>query len=76
MCYVDAYGKKPLSMPGAASSGGVRPIPSLSYKEAVFSLVHAINFIDNWLLWFEVNDQNTIMIYKIKFSELLKTTPK
>ena len=35
-----------------------------------------MNFIDNWLQFFEVSYQKIIIIYKRKMGELFKTTPK
>ena len=61
MWYVDAYGKEYVPMSDDISSGSGRPMTSTSYKEAIFSLGHAINFIDNWFQCFEVNDENRII---------------
>ena len=63
-------------MPDDASSGGVRPITSTSSKEALYSLGQTVNFIYNWIKFFEVNYENRIMIYKRKMSDLFKTIPK
>ena len=46
---VDAHEKYHVSLPDDENSGGGRPIPSTLSKEALFSLGHTINFIDNWL---------------------------
>ena len=59
-------------MPEYASSGSGRPIPSKIYKEAILSLAHTINFIDNCIQCFEVNYDNRLAIYKRKMSEYSK----
>ena len=64
MCYDDFYGKEHVSMPDDSISGGGRLIPSTSSKEAILSLVRTINFIYNGLQCFEINYQNSIIIYK------------
>ena len=76
MCSVDVYAKEYVPMPCDESSGGVIPIPSKSSKKALYSLGHKINFLDNWLQWFDGNYQNIIAIYKIKMSELFETILK
>ena len=50
-------------MPDDESSGGGIKIPSMSSKDALFSLGRTINFIDNWIQCFEVNYDNIIAIY-------------
>ena len=47
MCYVDAYYKKNVSMPDDASSGGGKPMSSMSFREEPFSLGQTNKFIDN-----------------------------
>ena len=59
-----------------ANIGGVTPITSNPNKEALISLGKTINFIYNWLQYFEVNYENKINIHQIKMSELLKKTSK
>ena len=76
MCSVDEYEKEHVYMTDDESSKGGKPMPIMSYEEALFSLGHKINFIDNWIQYFEVNYQKIIMIYKRNTSELFKTTPK
>ena len=76
MCYVDAYYKEHVSIPSDASSDDGRPIPSKSSKKALYSLFHAINFIENWLKWFDESYQNRMAIHKSKMSELFETIPK
>ena len=55
VCDVDVYDKDHLSGPEDRSGGGSIPCPIASYKEALESLDHTINFIDNWLRCFEEN---------------------
>ena len=45
MCYVDMYEKEHVLMPDYASSGGRRPVTTMSSKKALFSLGHTIIFI-------------------------------
>ena len=45
MCYVDMYEKEHVLMPDYASSGGRRPVTTMSSKKALFSLGHKIIFI-------------------------------
>ena len=47
MCSANVYDKEHVTMPDDASSGGGLPMTSTSSKEALFSLVLNIKFIDN-----------------------------
>ena len=76
MCSVDTYDKEHVPIPSDASSKGGIPMPIMSSKKAIYSLGHTINFIDNWIKWFDVNNQNRIAIYKIKMGELFQKIPK
>ena len=76
MCSIDTYYKEHVPIPSGASSVGGIPMPIMSYKQAIYSLGHTINFIDNWTKWFDVNNQNQIAIYKSKMSEFFQTIPK
>ena len=76
MCYVDVYEKQHVSITDDASSVGGRLIMSTPNRQAILSLGHPMNFIDNWLQIFEVNDQKIIMFYKIKMNEIFKTITK
>ena len=76
MYYIGVYDKEHVSMPDDKSSGGVIPIHITSYKEELFSLGHTINFLGNWIQFFEVNYENIITFYKINISELSKKIPK
>ena len=55
MCDVDSYEKYHPSEPENGSSGGGRPFPIESSKELLESLGHIINFINNWVQFFEDN---------------------
>ena len=76
MCYVYEYVKERVSMTDEANSCVGRPMPSTSSEEALYPLGHTTKYIDNWRQWYEVNNQNIIIVNKIKMSELFKTTPK
>ena len=76
MCSIDTYYKEHVPIPIDASSKGGIPMPIMSSKKAIYSLGHTINFIDNWIKWFDVNNQNRIAIYKIKMGELFQKIPK
>ena len=60
-------------MPYDESSGGGRPIPSTSSREALLSLCKTINFIYNWIQCFEVTYDNIIIFLKGNMSDLFKT---
>ena len=47
MCDGDAYDKYHVSIHDGAISDGVRPMTITLSKEALFSVGHTINFIDN-----------------------------
>ena len=63
-------------MPRDEIIGGGIPMQSTSSKKVLYSLGHTINFLDNWLQWFDENYQNIIAIYKIKMSEWFETIPE
>ena len=48
MCYIDAHKKNPLEHDDGSRAGGY-PLTSNSTKEALVSLIAAINFIGCWL---------------------------
>ena len=65
MCSVDAHYKEHVTMTSYVGSGVGRPISITSSKKELQSLGHTINFLDNWLQLFDINDQNRISIYKV-----------
>ena len=57
-------------MPDDESSGGGISIPIISLKK-LYLLDHTINFLDNWIQYYDDNYQNIISIYKINMKRLL-----
>ena len=53
ICTVNAYEKWHVTMPDDAGSSGDIPIPIKSYEVSLISIVQIINFIYNWLNFFE-----------------------
>ena len=54
MCSVYTYNKGHVLIPDDAITGGGIPIPSVSYKDALYHLCQKIKFLDNWFQFFEV----------------------
>ena len=72
---VYAYGKEHAPIPDYTSSGNVITMPINPFKGEIISLGQTINFIDNWLQWFEDNYDNRILIYKESTSKSFKKIP-
>ena len=75
MCAVYKYDNENAPMPDDTSSGSVRPMPIASYKVSLISLGQTINFIDNWIQWFEDNDDKRIASNKKNTKELFNKFP-
>ena len=72
---VNAYDKYYISFPDNGISGGGRQFLISSSKEAIVSLVHTINFIDNCIQCSEGNYYDIIELNKQNMNELFTTIP-
>ena len=73
MCDVGAYKRAYISGPDAVSIVGGRELTSTSSTYSLGSLGRTINFIDNWLQFFENNDGEITGVYKNNIIELFDT---
>ena len=67
--------KEHVTIPYDASIAVSRPMSIKSSKGSIISFCQTINFIDNWIQYFEDNYDNHIVIYKENMSVLFKTIP-